>query len=135
MNPQREPLNRLILAAEYLLDGRSISWVAREFGYSTLQMSHLTGILGLQGRRSSPGPALLEVYDKVEEALLEQWPISEITRTFGVARGTVNRWFPDRPKMTAVESGELAQLYKENREARKRARVRGSWADMFEKEE
>jgi|SRR5699024_1723106 len=128
----RGELNRLILAAEYLLDGRSISWVAREFGYSNLQASHLTGLLGLQGKRSAPGPGSLDKYDQVEEAVLEGWPVGEIERTFGVHRDTINRWFPDRPKLSPEEIGELSQLYKENREARRRARERGGWANVLD---
>ena len=129
---EREALNRLILASEYLIDGRSLAWVAREFGYTNLQASHLVGLLGLKGERSTPGPQSLDKYDQVEQAILEGWPTGEIEKTFGVHRDTINRWFPDRPKMTAVESGELAQLYKENREARERARERGNWTNMFD---
>src|SRR5699024_12162923 len=63
-----------------------ISWVAREFGYSNLQASHLTGLLGLKGKRSTPGPQSLDKYDQVEQAILEGWPIGEIEKTFGVHR-------------------------------------------------
>lgn len=129
---EREAINRLILAAEYLVDGRSLSWVAREFGYSHLQASHLVGLLGLKGKRSTPGPQSLDKYDQVEQAILEGWPIGEIEKTFGVHRDTINRWFPDRPKMSPEEIGGLAQLYKENREARERARERGNWTGMFD---
>ena len=129
---EREAINRLIIAAEYLLDGRAIAWVAREFGFTNLQVSHLTGLLGLQGKRSSPGTQSLDKYDQVEQAILEGWPIGEIEKTFGVHRDTINRWFPDRPKMSPEEIGGLAQLYKENREARGRARERGGWTNMFD---
>src|SRR5690625_7263475 len=100
---EREAINRLIIAAEYLLDGRSIAWVAREFGFTNLQVSHMTGLLGLQGKRSSPGTQSLDKYDQVEQAILEGWPIGEIEKTFGVHRDTINRWFPDRPKMRSEE--------------------------------
>lgn len=129
---ERVEINRLILAAEYLVDGRSIAWVAREFGYPRFRVGHLAGILGLSGKRSSPGTDLLDKYDQVEQAILEGWPLGEIEKTFKVHRDTINRWFPDRPKMTPEEAGELAQLYKENREAGEKARERGNWTGMFD---
>src|SRR5690625_7146371 len=122
---EREAINRLIIAAEYLLDGRSIAWVAREFGFTNLQVSHMTGLLGLQGKRSSPGTQSLDKYDQVEQAILEGWPTGEIEKTFGVHRDTINTWFPDRPKMSPEAIGELSQLYKQTREARRRATTRG----------
>lgn len=132
---EREALNRLILASEYLIDGRSLAWVAREFGYTGPQTSLIAGFLGLSGKRQSPSPKNLDKYDQVEQAILEEWPIGEIEKTFNISRDVVDRWFPDRRKMSAVESGELAQLYKENREARKRARERGSWSDLIDRGE
>jgi len=130
---EREAINRLIIAAEYLLDGRSIAWVAREFGYPTSQISQLAGILGLSPRsRSSPRTVNLDKYDQVEQAILEGWPIGEIERTTKVHRDTINRWFPDRPKMSPEEAGELAQMYKESKEAREKWRKSNDWSSSTE---
>lgn len=128
----RGALNRLILAAEYLIDGRSVAWVAREFDFTNLQVSHLMGLLGLPSQsRSSPGSVSLDKYDQVEQAILEQWPVGEIEKTFGVHRDTINRWFPDRPKMSPEEIGELGQLYKESREARAKWRKLNDWSSSI----
>lgn len=128
---EREALSRIIVASEYLISGRSIAWVAREFGLSTVQVSHLKGLLGLEGR-TSPSAKSLEKYDQVEQAILEEWPVGEIEKTFGVHRKTIDQWFPDRPKLSPQEIGELGQVYRESNEARRKARERGKWTEMFE---
>ena len=38
--------------------------------------------------------------------------IAEAARTIGANRGTVNRWFPDAPKMTRQERSEWANYCK-----------------------
>lgn len=116
---------RLSRAADAMWGGRSISWVAREYGYTNVQMGYLAGILGLSNQRRSPGPKSLPKYDRVEKALEEGWPMGEVCKTLDVDRWTVERWFPDREKMSPQEAGHLAELYRKNREARERARKNG----------
>lgn len=128
----RENLARIMIAAEYLIEGRSIAWITREFDLPHGHGSYLAALLGLTNKRRSPEKDVLDKYDQVERALLEGWPIGEICKTFEVSRGAVDRWFPDRRKLTPQEVGELAQIYIENNKARMNARRRGKWTEMLE---
>lgn len=87
-------LNRMILAAEYLLDGRPRQWVVRELNMPPSDVNDVARMLGFVGSEGITGWTL-ERYDAVEQAVADDWPLAEIIRTFKVDWTSVKRWFPD----------------------------------------
>lgn len=81
-------------AGEYLLAGRPRSWVYRETGVPRDVINHIAQGLGFTSRQGV-WMGSLEQYDGIEQAIEEQWPFSEIVRTFKVNHKTVRAWFPD----------------------------------------
>lgn len=93
-----EKVERLVkqyrVAAEHLLLGRPRSWVHRETQVPRDVINHIAQGLGFTSRQGV-WMGGLEQYDGIEQAVKEQWPFSEIVRTFNVNHKTVRSWFPD----------------------------------------
>src|SRR5690625_8011938 len=103
-----------MIAAEYLIEGRSIAWITREFDLPHGHGSYLAALLGLTNKRGSPEKAVLDKYDPVAHASSEGWPIGATCKTFEVSRAGLHRCFPDRRPVTPGKEAEPAQLEVEN---------------------
>lgn len=75
-------------------EGYPRNWIAREVGVKLEWVNAVLRVAGVD----DPFPAERlepEVYDQIQDALTDGWPVTEIVRTLGVQIETIERYFPE----------------------------------------
>ena len=75
-------------------EGYPRNWIAREVGVKLEWVNTVLRVAGVEAP-FTPEQVEPEVYDQIQDALTDGWPVTEIVRTLGVQMETIKRHFPE----------------------------------------
>ena len=112
--PSPELARRREVIARMHAAGSSAPAIARQAGCSVRTVERYRA--SLRDVPLGAAPPKLAEREEAGRLLADGVPISEVARTVGVGWRTVAKWFPDAPRMSPVEVGQLATVARRYRE-------------------
>jgi transposase-like protein len=89
----------------------SVAKIAAALGVSGKTVSRWRARAKRQ-RRKAARPHPPEVWEQAERFMADEVPLSEIAKTLGISESHLGRKYPDYPRLSRHETGELAVMMK-----------------------